>query len=1151
MGSEENQNSTVVPAKILHLTELHKLRQIFKEGQKLDQCLKNLEELYVNECSSLLNLGPSLITFNLLKTLKVKYCKQLLYLMASVTKNLDQLEELEIEYCGMIKEIIVDNIVIDAETIDEITFSKLKSLKLYALPKLECFCSMNYIFKFPSLEVVIITQCPKMKIFSRRAPNTPKLREVKDNYRSDDGYWERDLNFTVQKLYIDKLYYQLEDLSLSEYPELKQIWHNQLPHGSFRKLNTLTISSCEWSSKVLPLNVLKCLVNLVELKVECCKLLEVVFDLKEDTDEKKDSVILKKLLRLTLTSLPNLKHVWNEDPQGILDFPELYDLTLVDVPKPEHLSIEKAFPNLKGMKVDKAVMTWLGQFPEDHFNKLQYLILTFFNDANTRFPYAFLQKMSKLNDLVILDSSFEEIFPIENEAVGENQHGVALNPTLKSLENLYIKNCSSLLNLVPSTTTFNLLKRLIVEKCEKLLYLIAPSTAKSLGQLEQLQIIECGMMKEIIIDKLYDAEITDEITFSKLHRLELENLPSLECFCSMKYVFNFPSLCEVYIRQCPKMKMFSNGVTSTPKLYSVRHDDPYGPINGYWEDDLNSTVQMMHRDQVASESKDHSSLDVDTNIKNEQLNEPDWNHRVTDEKVKESKREEEHKEYGEVKVGIKIMNVIEKSTTSCLGSRDTNLQTSENQEDQISEHERDCKGKSSERPSIGDIKNATSSSLDSFVEEPMSELVFKGHQAELEQNQVTNEFLDRTDATSEVLHSTIELINNSLSIFSTSKELQHVDRSSTIPQSFSSIANAAELSIGCALEEAFDQKKGTSEIEMIQMKLALESNDKEDSHPQHSSEDTLASSPGIHHQNKESILCGQNGKGNNHGEDKEGVVPNQGNKDIDVITVAFPLSRLRLCIISLYLSCFVLLGCYFLLACWGSGMPLVSIPPTFPFQNKESTLVGQNGKSNSLGEGKDGTIQEGVMPGKYDGTVVSPLSRLQLCAIALSFSCLALMGCYFLSAHRGSRMPSVSVSPSFPIVKDTIELNKDQIYLLREAFARYPNLGAPQEDFSPRFHGWGYKTLADLLHFLKTENHVTITKEREKEFHMLCNEAIHFGFDKIWVEEMRKRVVEDPEVDHAQKRFFEILEKEKELRREKEMLNEFLQGRKKKCFDFL
>jgi len=36
---------------------------------------------------------------------------------------------------------------------------------------------------------------------------------------------------------------------------------------------------------------------------------------------------------------------------------------------------------------------------------------------------------------------------------------------------------------------------------------------------------------------------------------------------------------------------------------------------------------------------------------------------------------------------------------------------------------------------------------------------------------------------------------------------------------------------------------------------------------------------------------------------------------------------------------------------------------------------------------------------------------------------------------------------------------------------------------------------------------VSVTPQRENEFHKLCNEAVQLGFERSWVDEMRQRVV--------------------------------------------
>ncbi|KAI4354251.1 hypothetical protein L6164_003134 [Bauhinia variegata] len=849
------QGGRGIHIKTLTIDGLSKLRHICREGNEPNPILKRLEELYIRKCSGLSNLVPSSIKFNHLASIKVFGCNGILHLISPFTaKSLSRLTTMEIKECKMIKEIVAGKV-----TDDEITLSELKTLTFDNLPRLERFCSLNCVFRFPALENVVIAECPKLKLFSKQAPITANLQSVKDSNWSDaKSYWEDDLNSTVQKLYTDKLYYKLKDLNLSEYPELKQIWHTQLPDGVFCKLTTLTLSKCEWSSKVLQWNVLKCLVRLKELNVESCKSIEVVFDWEGAKDEERDHVLAMKFFStLTLTSLPNLKHIWNKNPRGISYFPKLTRLKLVDVPKLDHSLVEKAILNLelKRLVVDNAIMTWFRQFPAEHLNSLEVLGLQFLYDVNTGFQYSVLQKMSNLKTLIVRDGSSEEIFPFKQQVIEGNhsavvqlkclwvenlqklrhicEEGYELDPSLKNLKRLYIKECSRLLSLGPSSLTFNLLKILIVKKCEQLSYLMTPSTAKSLGELGLLIIEDCSMIKEIIVGKGVDAQTIDDITFSSLESLMLKNLPCLESFCSMNYAFNFPCLKDLVIWQCPNLKKFSNGVSNTPNLECIGGEGGGDLL----EFDLNSTGEKTYKYKVISEDdlRDVDEImsegdfsDQDSESDKEHLNESDQfqeeedNVEEKEENVNGCVTEQSTISYPESRdidlqastnkditlstpllaisqeyqtsgkggsqKKIEDMNAIEQSTTSY--SENMEAHKKEKQGFEISMSNFDSEKRLQEqhinfREGMGETTNIdddkgfpleilteAASSLDSIIAEPMSEQVLMGRQEGLEQNQVTIEFLDRTDVIPEAVYNAIELINNSVSTVSTSKELQ-------------------------------------------------------------------------------------------------------------------------------------------------------------------------------------------------------------------------------------------------------------------------------------------------------------------------------------------------------------------------------------------
>ena len=133
--------------------------------------------------------------------------------------------------------------------------------------------------------------------------------------------------------------------------------------------------------------------------------------------------------------------------------------------------------------------------------------------------------------------------------------------------------CDSLINLVPSSVeSFQNLATLDVRSCCNLRSLISASIAKTLVKLETLIARGSYMIEEIVANK--GEEAADEITFYKLQHMELVDLPNLTSFssgggCS----FSFPSLKHMEVKGCPKMKIFSPNLLTTPKLKSVEVED--------------------------------------------------------------------------------------------------------------------------------------------------------------------------------------------------------------------------------------------------------------------------------------------------------------------------------------------------------------------------------------------------------------------------------------------------------------------------------------------------------------------------------------------------------------------------------------------------
>lgn len=111
---------------------------------------------------------------------------------------------------------------------------------------------------------------------------------------------------------------------------LNMLWHNQLHSDSFCKIKALTVEHCKELLKIFPSMLLRRLQNLEDLIIGNCDSLEEVFDLQEIIKLKETVTI--QLRTLNIRNLPNLKHVWNKDPMGLVLFDNLSSVVVLDCP---------------------------------------------------------------------------------------------------------------------------------------------------------------------------------------------------------------------------------------------------------------------------------------------------------------------------------------------------------------------------------------------------------------------------------------------------------------------------------------------------------------------------------------------------------------------------------------------------------------------------------------------------------------------------------------------------------------------------------------------------------------------------------------------------------------------------------------------------
>lgn len=163
----------------------------------------------VSDFRRLKNIVPfSSTSFHYLTALEVFSSDVLINLSTpSTARTLVQLQMIIIYECKRMTEIVA-NEGSEAEAGDEIAFNNLRRLNLVNLPSLTAFHLGNRTIKFPSLDLVYVSNCPKFKIFCSGVLSTPKLRrfytEEKHTLKKE-GDGNVDLNATIKEYWEAKL----------------------------------------------------------------------------------------------------------------------------------------------------------------------------------------------------------------------------------------------------------------------------------------------------------------------------------------------------------------------------------------------------------------------------------------------------------------------------------------------------------------------------------------------------------------------------------------------------------------------------------------------------------------------------------------------------------------------------------------------------------------------------------------------------------------------------------------------------------------------------------------------------------------------------------------------------------------------------------
>ncbi|XP_031260483.1 uncharacterized protein LOC116118633 isoform X2 [Pistacia vera] len=307
------------------------------------------------------------------------------------------------------------------------------------------------------------------------------------------------------------------------------------------------------------------------------------------------------LEELIIKYCPNMKTF----SRGILSTPKLHKIDYERKEKDlENKGNELNTTIQQAHKTKDIIRIWQGELPK---NSGKVKTLQLIKDESTNIPIQILQKFSRLEELKLQGSSYEEIFSCNEDEEHVRtltklkvlellglfnlkyiwKQDSRLNSILQNLYRINVQYCHNLTTLLPSSSSFENLSTLKVKYCNGFRNLLSSSTARSLVRLVELEVEECEMMMEVLANE-GDTE-NGTIVFEKLEDLYMYGLKSLTCFCSGSYTLKFLNLERLKIYRCSKMKTFSEGDLSMPRLQELNRKDCS-------KSDLDTITQQLQND---------------------------------------------------------------------------------------------------------------------------------------------------------------------------------------------------------------------------------------------------------------------------------------------------------------------------------------------------------------------------------------------------------------------------------------------------------------------------------------------------------------------------------------------------------------------------
>ncbi|KAJ7962162.1 Disease resistance protein [Quillaja saponaria] len=367
----------------------------------------------------------------------------------------------------------------------------------------------------------------------------------------------------------EALFPNLESLNISAMDNLRTIWDHRVSSNSFSKLKQIHVTDGGKLVTILSSKVVRNFHNLDILKVDNCNSVEEIFYLRELRDQRTDvGEVPCHLKHLTLRRLSKLKHIWNEDPKGILKaFQNLQNVKAKDCENLNYIfpaSVAKCLLQLEKFKIDSCGVTEIVAGDEGSNEGIRFLFPQAKHISIMRLPklknfyprlmdileWSMLKELhvSEINETLISSSQVSDY-----QWNGFEMHGQQLFFLAEKSLHLWGKTAMTLYLNGQFQDLFHNLKILSLHDCSRLRSLVtAAYSSVPFQNVHTLEIKSCdGLINLVTL-----STVKSSLSVRKLGTFLFAKLGN---FWPEKCTLQFPFLKKVIAVACFKMEMFSPG----------------------------------------------------------------------------------------------------------------------------------------------------------------------------------------------------------------------------------------------------------------------------------------------------------------------------------------------------------------------------------------------------------------------------------------------------------------------------------------------------------------------------------------------------------------------------------------------------------------